>query len=165
LTLEEVPAGATVFIDTGIFVHHFTAMSPQCRAFLERCERREVKGVTSVLVLAELCHVLMLTEAVDRGFIPRGAPARKLAGHPARVKQLSSYEKQVERVPLMGIEVAAAELRDLLVASSEVRRRHGLLTNDSLVAAAALALGGRLASADRDFASVDGLSLFAPSDL
>ena len=75
------------------------------------------------------------------------------------------HDRLIERVPLMGIDVAGVELRDLLVGSAEVRKRHGLLTNDSLVAAQALALGGALASADGDFARVEGLKLYRPTDL
>ena len=50
--------------------------------------------------------------------------------------------------------------------SAEFRRRYGLLTNDSIVAACAEAASIRvLASADPDFAVVDGLALHQPADL
>jgi predicted nucleic acid-binding protein len=64
----------------------------------------------------------------------------------------------------MGIRVVALGLSDILGAH-DLRRRHGLLTNDSLVAATAVELDAGLASAAAAFARVTGLSVFAPRDL
>jgi predicted nucleic acid-binding protein len=45
-------------------------------------------------------------------------------------------------------------------------RRHGLLVNDSLVVTSALDHGAvALASSDRDFATLEELQWFSPSDL
>ena len=65
----------------------------------------------------------------------------------------------------MGIEVVALE-RPTLATAGPLRRRHGLLTNDSLLAATALERGATaFASADRDFERVEGLQLYGPTDL
>jgi hypothetical protein len=47
-TLDLVPAGHRVFVDSTIFIYHFTGASLACRVFLERCEREEVNAFTSV---------------------------------------------------------------------------------------------------------------------
>ena len=52
MSLAAVPKGARVFLDASVFLHHFAGTSLECRALLERCERSEVRGVTSALVLA-----------------------------------------------------------------------------------------------------------------
>jgi hypothetical protein len=44
MTLAELLDGHSVFIDANIFIYHFGAYSPQCKAFLERCARRELLG-------------------------------------------------------------------------------------------------------------------------
>jgi predicted nucleic acid-binding protein len=162
--LEDVEAGQVVFVDATIFVYHFTGVSAQCRSFLQRCEALAVDAVTSTAVLAEVTHRLMALEAVSRRVVSPGNEARKLAERPEVVKQLDAYHRDVESIPLMGIKVEGLVLSDLLGAH-ELRRKHGLLTNDSLVAAAALELGASLASADAAFSRVPRLTVFAPKDV
>ena len=50
--------------------------------------------------------------------------------------------------------------------AAEIRRRHGLLVNDSLLSATAILEGiVDFASADSDFERVEELRLFGPDDL
>jgi predicted nucleic acid-binding protein len=163
--LAEIPAGTKVFLDSTIFVYHFTGVSPECRGLLERCATREVRALTSTLVLAEVTHRLMTIEAVERGLVAPGQVVKRLRERPAIVRQLSQYQEQVEKIPWMGIEVVALE-RPTLSTAGPLRSRHGLLTNDSLLAATALERGATaFASADRDFERVEGLRLYGPTDL
>ncbi len=165
MTLDRVPAASRIFLDSSIFIYHATGASLQCRTLLERCETGDVKGLTSVVVLAEVAHRLMMIEAVAAGLVPAGNVAKKLRAHPDIVRRLHIYQEQVERVPLMGVDVAPVGL-GVLVRSAELRRRHGLLVNDSLVVAAAREAGvNKLASSDGDFRRVKDLELFAPSYL
>ena len=165
MSLDAVAPGTRVFVDSTIFIYHFTGASPECRAFLERCERREVKGLTSALVLAEVAHRLMMLEAVTRGLVSPGNVARKLRERPEVVRQLDLYQEQVERIPLMGVDVVPLGLATVM-RSGEVRKRHGLMVNDSLLVAALRDLGvTALASADTGFQAVEGLTLLQPRDL
>ncbi len=162
---DELPAGTDVFIDATIFIYHFTGVSEDCRDLLERCERGEVHGITSVIVVAEVAHRLMTIEAVARKLVAPGNVAKKLREKPALVRKLSTYQEQVQRIPLMGIEIASFDLR-LLLSSAELRSQYGLLVNDSMVAAAALdANAGAIASADRDLRRVKSLPFYSPADL
>ncbi|HVS00680.1 MAG TPA: PIN domain-containing protein [Thermoanaerobaculia bacterium] len=163
--LAEILAGTRVFLDSTIFLYHFTGVSPQCRGLLERCAAREVRALTSTLVLAEVTHRLMTIEATTRGLVAPGNVVKKLREHPDLIRQLSDYQMQVEKIPWMGIEVVALERRTLAAAGS-LRSQYGLLTNDSLLAATALERGAMaFASADRDFERVEGLQLYGPTDL
>lgn len=165
MTLDQIPSGTRVFLDSTIFVYHFIGASVDCRRCLERCERGEIKGVTSVTVLAEVTHRLMMMEALSRGLVAPGSVARKLRERPDIVKQLHVHRDDVEQIPLMGIDVVPLDLKGLLRAG-ELRRRHGLLTNDSLVATAALDEGlTAVASADADFKRLGDVELFQPCDL
>ena len=67
----------------------------------------------------------MTIEAVARGLISSGNLARKRRANPDIVKSLEGYQLQVERVPLMGVEVLPLDLRALLH-SYDIRKRHGL---------------------------------------
>jgi predicted nucleic acid-binding protein len=146
LDLDRARPGTRVLIDAPVFIYHFTGVSVACRRFLERCERAEIHGVTSVTVIAEVTHRLMMIEAIQ-------------AGH------ISSADAQAGRIPMMGIEVLGLDLHALL-AAADIRRRYGLMTNDSIIAATAVAEGvEHIATADGDFERVEGLTVLAPADL
>ncbi|MGH9389415.1 MAG: type II toxin-antitoxin system VapC family toxin [Vicinamibacteria bacterium] len=165
MTLDAVEPDTPVFIDAPIFIYHFTGASMECRRLLERCERGDIRGITSVVVLAEVAHRLMTIEAVAKGLVSSGNVVKKLREKPEIVSSLHNYQEQVEKIPLMFVEVVPLEL-GLLLRSAQLRKRFGLLVNDSLVAASALEWNvATIASADGDLSRVDGLTLFRPSDL
>jgi predicted nucleic acid-binding protein len=165
LELDRVPEGERIFVDAPIFVYHFTGVSPACRRFLERCERAELQGVTSVTVIAEVTHRLMMIEAVRGGLVSAGNVAAKLRRHPDAIRSLHVAEEQAGRIPMMGFDVRGLDLH-LLTAAAALRRRHGLMTNDSIITATARGEGiTSIATADGDFARVDELTVFAPADL
>lgn len=165
MTLAEISDGSAVFVDASVFIYHFVGASRQCTALLSRCESSEVRGTTSVQVLAEVSHRLMLIEAVQRRLVTAGNVARKLARRPALVKQLTIYEASIHAISSMGIGIVA--LTEAMVQSGlRHQRRYGLLTNDSLIVAAMLQHGlSLLATADRRLAVVDHLEIAAPTDL
>jgi predicted nucleic acid-binding protein len=116
-------------------------------------------------VLAEVVDRLMMIEAVEAELVSPGNVAKKLRAKPDVVRQLHRYQERVARVPLMGIQVTGFDLT-LLLASTEVRRRHGFLTNDSLVAASARVTRCEvLATGDADLERIEDLSIYRPDDL
>jgi predicted nucleic acid-binding protein len=165
LTLESIAATTRIFLDSTIFIYHATGTSRECRGLLERCEAGDVAGVTSVVVLADVAHRLMLIEAVAAGLVSGKDVVKKLRSKPAIVSRLHVYQEQVERIPLMGVDVLPLDIGTML-RSAHVRRQYGLLVNDSLVVAAARGSGvGHLASADPDFKRVKELKVYQPGDL
>jgi predicted nucleic acid-binding protein len=165
MTLDAIEEGAPVFIDANIFVYHFLGSSKQCTALLTRCESEEIRGVTSALVLAEVCHRLMTLEAAERKLVAPRNIVSKLAARPDLVRQLTTYESAVEAIPSMRIEVTALDEFSLM-SGLRIQRRYGLLTNDSLIVATMLRGGiGILATADRRFSIVDQIQTATPTDL
>lgn len=107
----------------------------------------------------------MMIEAVSRGLVEPGNVAMKLRSKPAIVRKLSAYQEQLDRIPMMGIEVRPVDL-PVFHRSRSARATHGLLTNDSLVIASAeMANVDGIATADRDFRRVKELDTFFPGDL
>ena len=48
----DLPTGATVFLDAGVFIHHFepnAIYGPAATEFLERIENQEITGMTTGL--------------------------------------------------------------------------------------------------------------------
>jgi predicted nucleic acid-binding protein len=164
-TLDQIPDGERVFIDATIFIYHFTGASQDCRKLLEDCERGRISGFTSATALTEVTHRLMMIEAVAKGLVSPGNVVRKLREKPAIVRELHVYQDQVELIPLMGIGVIDLDLEILSLAAG-IRYLHGLLVNDSLLAASAIHHGiALMASADSDFERVEELQWFRPTDL
>ena len=164
MTLDQVLPGSRVFIDSTIFIYHFTGASADCRRFLERCERGDLKGITSTVVLAEVAHRLMMIEAVSRGLLTTGNVVRKLRAKPELVTSLEIYREQVERIPLMGVAILPLDVKSLLH-SHGVRKKYGLLVNDSLVAATATLAGLHALATTADFRRVAELETYEPTDL
>lgn len=98
MILTELPDGDSVFIDANIFIYHFGGRSPECKAFLERCARRELLGYTATPVLAEVLHRLMVAEAIMKGLVTAKTAVRKLGETPALVKQLTQYQEDVSKI-------------------------------------------------------------------
>ena len=165
MILSDIPRGARVFLDASIFLHHFVGSSPQCRGLLERCERSEVRGVTSAFVVAEVVHRLMCLEAVARGLLSSGDVAQKLRERPEVAQKLVIHDETAALIPLMGVEVLPLDLRVLLAAGA-LSRRAGLPESASLVAAGAREAGiEAVASTEADLERVEGLKIFRPADL
>jgi predicted nucleic acid-binding protein len=165
LALSEIPRGQRVFLDAPIFLHHFLGTSHECRALLDRCERSEVRGVTSAVALAELAEPLMRLEAVALGVAAPGDVARLLRERPEVVQKLKVHDEVVGRIPLMGVEVLSLDLRALLAAGA-LRQKLGLGISASLATATAREAGiEALATSDPALAGGEGLRVYRPSDL
>jgi predicted nucleic acid-binding protein len=162
--LTDLPPGSGVLIDANIFVYAFLEISRQCVEFLRRCSSEDVLAVTTADVVSDVCHRLMLAEAVATGVIPRqSAPALKRK--PESVRSLSRYWPLTAGVFQLGILIL--ELDDTrLQQAHQMIERHGLLTKDSLVLAAADEYGlEALASLDSDFDNIDWLTVYKPTDV
>jgi len=162
--LATLPSGARVFIDANVFIYHFTQvpLTSACTSFLQRVEVGDLHGITSVVILAEVAHRLMILEAIrSLGLSPRTA-VKKLKEQPNLVRQLSYYKVVTERIPSFNVAVEPVTFNHCQTAQS-LSAFHGLLTNDSLTAAVMQALGVTdIASNDPDLAGVPGLTIWRP---
>lgn len=163
-SLGSIASGSNVFINAMVFVYGLQEQSWQCRDLLDRCAEEDVCGVTTLDVVAEATHKLMLLEAVAKEIITISSAA-KLRERLREVTKLSEYWMQAESILSMNI---------ILLSTDEARHRHadvvrssdGLLTNDSLIVATMREHGlTLLASADHDFDHIYGLTRYSPTDL
>jgi predicted nucleic acid-binding protein len=165
MTLDQVPAGAHVFVDSNILVYHFQphpGFGPTCHRLLERIERQDVEGHTSTNLLGELAHRLMVIEA---GALPGWAGGKvlnRLKQQPGVVKQLTLFQTAVESVLQSKIQVLTIP-PVLASTAATLSRQHGLLTNDAVILAVMQAHGlTHLASHDAHFDSVSAITRYAP---
>jgi len=165
MILADLQDGDGVYIDANIFIYHFGGRSAHCQAFLERCARRELLGYMSTPTLAEVLHRLMVAEAIQRGLVIAKTAVKKLKEKPELVKQLTRYNEDVNQIGQMNLTILSLTPA-VLSRSEEVRKREGLLTNDSFVVVFMRDLGlTKLATTDGDFERVSGLEVYKPTDL
>jgi len=66
MKLDNIESGSEIFIDANIFTYHFTGISDESSNLLNRCEQGDLTGLTSVNVLLEVLHRLMMVEAIRK---------------------------------------------------------------------------------------------------
>jgi len=160
--LHDLPTSTVIFIDANIFLEHFLRREKSCTIFLERIWNHEVLGVTSVSVLAEVRHGLLRAEASTRHHLASRNTLRYLREHPDTIARLTESREaltELKRWPLRLVHLT----RGQFWRACQLSERYGLLTNDATHLATIRAHGIKhLASADRDFRRVPGLTLWAP---
>ena len=165
MTFADLNAGEAIFLDANPFVYHFVAdprYGAACSQLLQRIENQEITGLTLTHVLTEMAHRIMTVEAVGAFNWPMSGIARRLRKHPAQVQQLAGFQKAVDRVLQSRIQVLTIPV-PLIAVGASLSRQTGLLSNDALIVAVMQANGlTRLASSDRDFDRVPGLSRYEP---
>jgi predicted nucleic acid-binding protein len=69
MNLESIQRGETIIIDANILIYAIQQESKQCKKFLMRCAGDEIPGVLPLHILAEVMHILMISEARENGWI------------------------------------------------------------------------------------------------
>jgi predicted nucleic acid-binding protein len=162
--LPSVPSGTDLFLDANVFIHAFLRRSGQCTAVLERCAREDIFGVTSLDVVNDVTHRMMLAEAMSKGLITR-ENASALKSKPALVRSLVDYWDYTVRIFSLNILLLRSD-ENQLHSGQRVRSESGLLTKDSLIVAAMdeYALTS-IATHDRDFSQAGHLTIYQPTDV
>jgi len=162
--LPAIPSGTPILIDANIFIYTASAQSAECETLLERCAKEEVIGVTTFEVLSEVCHRRMVAEAFEDGLITRESASalRRKRDALARLRRYQAFIDEILTISVLPLELDEARFKR----SSVLRSRYGLLTNDSLILAAADLYGiEALATLDEDFDAVPWLTIYKPDDL
>ena len=162
--LSSLPAGSDVFLDSNIFIYGLSGVSRECSELLYRCSDEQVTGISSYHVVSEVTHRLMCIEAQNKGLAGTN-PRKLLSEHPERVRQLTDYWSEIERLLSLNILFLSLD-EDVIRCAHRERDQYGLLNNDSLVVASMRNYGlSRLASRDAGFQCVSDLTLYSPTAL
>jgi predicted nucleic acid-binding protein len=97
MKLPEIETGSKVFVDSNIFIYHFIGVSNECSDFLERCEKGNLHATTTVGVIQEVLHFLMIVEATRNDLVKPPDVAEKLRKSPQTVKLLNEYFINTEK--------------------------------------------------------------------
>lgn len=108
LNLDDIPAGSLCVVDTNVLLYAEQGISAQAQRLLHRCGTGELLVRLPQTVWHELCHKLMLGEALMAGHIAGGNPAAKLARKPEAVRTKADV--------LATADAAFSEINELRVA-------------------------------------------------
>lgn len=161
----DLPDGAACFIDANIFYYHCVETPPFSKvssAFLDRVAGGTVTGYSSVHVLAEAIHKIMLAEAAAAFGLNRAGLVNWLQHHGSRITELHEFRRAANELLEMGLNLLPIGGVDLQHAA-DLSMKMGLLTND----ATTLALIQRhalshLVTNDNDFDSIANLTIWKP---
>ena len=106
--LEELSIGDEVFIDANIFLYDILGLEKwvdSCKDFLKRIENCELQGYTSPVVLGEVLHKLIISEAIEKFGIDPKSVIIYLKNNPDQVKKLKKYKKIIKKVNALPLEI------------------------------------------------------------
>jgi len=131
---------------------------------MERISKfQEFAAFASTHILSEVCHQLMILEAVQHLGWPLAGVTLRLQRAPSAIQQLTRFRQAIDEIPQLGIEVLAVE-RHIPPLAASLSQLHGLLTNDAITVAVMQDQSMvHLASHDADFDRVPGLTRYAPA--
>jgi predicted nucleic acid-binding protein len=161
----DLPDGSACFIDANVFYYHFVetpSLSDPCTSVLERVADGRLLAHTSIHVLAEAVHKLMLAEAAAKFGLNRAGLVNWLQHHRQRILELSEFPQKVDELIGMGLPIVPWDLATLREAAN-ISVRTGLLTNDAIVVALMRRHGlSHLMTNDDDFDGVPGITVWKP---
>ena len=161
----DLPDGEKCFVDANIFYYLFVGTSPlsdPCATFLERTANGAIEVYTSLHILAEAVHKVMLAEAEVHFARNRAGLVNWLQRNQHRISELSRFRLAAGSLSRMDLSLLPADVA-LVEEAATVSVQFGLLTNDALV----VALMRRhaltnLVTNDEDFDAIPGLTIWKP---
>jgi predicted nucleic acid-binding protein len=161
----DLPDRCRCFVDANIFYYHLVETPPlsePCTTLLERAAIGSIEIYTSLHVLSETVHKVMVAEAERKFGRSRAGLVNWLQHNRQRIAELSEFQQAAAELDGMGLRLLPADASDL-VAASLISALCGLLTNDAIIVALmrrhALA---DLVTNDDDFDGIPGLTVWKP---
>jgi predicted nucleic acid-binding protein len=161
----DLPDGDRCFVDTNIFYYHFVntpPLSDLCSAFLERAANGTIEVYTSLHILADAVHKIMLAEAAMKFGQNRAGLVNWLQRNQHRISELSDFRQAASNLARMALVLLPADAA-LIVEAATLSSHFGLLTNDALIVALMQrhGLANRVTN-DDDFDSIPDLTVWKP---
>jgi predicted nucleic acid-binding protein len=101
MSLDKIPAGATVFVDSNVLTYYLAGDSSLASAYLpffDRVADDELIAVTSVVVVMEVIHRVVVLEAVEKLQLER-----------KRTVQLLTNDRDFRRIPEIEVWLPSVE--------------------------------------------------------
>ena len=165
MTFAGIPTGAAVFVDANPLVYRYSLhakFGPASTNLLDRIDRQDLTGYTTIHVLGEAAHRLMTLEAIVRLNWPQANIGNRLRANPAEVTKLSVFRTAIEAILQSRLQVLTISPTHM-ASAVDLSQQLGLLTNDALIVAVMQSHGvTNLASSDTDFDVVPAITRYGP---
>jgi predicted nucleic acid-binding protein len=160
-----LPDGTACFVDANILYYHFVETAPLSEPstlFLERAAAAKITAFTSIHVLAEALHKIMLAEAAAKFGLNRSGLVNWLQNHRTRIKELSEFRQAGSEMRRMRLSFVPMD-DTIIESAAQLAKELGLLTNDALVISLVKRRGlSDLVTNDDDFDGIPGLTVWKP---
>lgn len=162
----EIDPGSSIFIDANIFLYKIFdhwRYAERCGALLKDVNSGKISAASSIIVLNEVFHRVMIAEVVEKqGLNPRHAVSY-LKENPDEIRNLSAARSAIEEIEqIENLKIEEVGI-DIMIQSLDCSRRYCLLSSDAIHLATMQKVGiTALASNDRDFERVEWLGLWKP---
>ena len=161
----DLPDGEACFVDSNIFYYALVPtpiVSVHCLALLDRAIAGRIFIRTSVAVLSDTIHKVMISEVAKIARRDRAGMIGFLNKHPEIIAQLVEYPQAMDRlsvVPMILLDVDVPLLRS----ATQIAVKEQLLTNDSMIIATMQRHGLKhLVTNDDDFDRLSGITIWKP---
>jgi predicted nucleic acid-binding protein len=160
---------ATVFIDANIFLNIVLGTGKDaaaCTRFLEDADAGIFPSATSVIVLNEVLHRLLIASVVSSSGIDPESAVRQMKLHPELVREAENVREVMEDIRSIRPMVVYGITPQTFERSLAVMQEWGLLGNDALhVACMEEHSIEIIATYDRDFSRVRGINAHKPGEV
>jgi predicted nucleic acid-binding protein len=157
---------ATIFIDANIFLHTILGAgkeSASCTRFLEEADAGAFPSATSVIVLNEVLHRLLIASVVSSSGVGADSAVHHMKVHPDAVRDAGAVWEVMDDIRSIGHMKICGISPDTFERSLPLMQKWGLLGNDALhVACMEENSIVTIATYDRDFSRVDHITAIAP---
>lgn len=165
MNLDNLSSGSKLFIDTNIFLYaimEHPVYGKTSKNLLENIEIGIVQGYTSVIVMNELLHKLIIGEIADKFGLKLFQVSPFIKKDVSVLTGLKSYELLDKIECIHNFEILSLTKEIFRLSRSYMTKYH-LMTNDAVIAATCNKNGiSYLATNDCDFDHVDFLKLWSP---
>jgi len=164
--LNSLKENAFVFIDTNIFLYLIEGISKESRDFIKLVRSGYYRGITSIAVLHELAHKLMVDELYKNfGSDITKSKSKKLMKDKRSIKGLTKYQDFIHDVMNLGIPTLSSSNLDFEQAL-KFQSEYGMLTTDAINLALMKEFEiEHMATNDKDFEKISWLNVYCPGDI
>ena len=157
--------GSVCFIDANVLYYALVDTPPfstSCIELLKRAGRGDVTAFTSMHLMGEVMHKIMLAEVAARYKLKRASLVNWLQANRNRIAELKTFSQSV-RI-LCALPVKCLHVKSVILAeAADIACEAALLTNDSISVALMRSNNLRhMVTNDDDFDTVPGLTVWKP---
>lgn len=168
MSIRDLPEKTRILIDTNIFLYSIgehPEYSKDCDQFFDRVSEGEIVGITSVIVLNELIHKLMIAEIAEKKEMNPADVTRYIKNNKKELANLEAYDILEDIGDNYNLEIVNPTQGDFR-RPTKLMKEEFLLSNDTLHLSVMKREDVRsIATDDPDFETINNITIWKPSSI